>query len=506
LSVTTIEAGYPSQARPSGRATSDAARLHPLVWLYLIAVIIPFGFNLGSVTMTGLRLLLLITIVPTTLRVLSGQCGRVYPVDILFGLHVIWCAIALTVTSPQAALENVGATTTEFLGGYMLARSFIRTRGDMIALIRALLILVLLSMPLALAEARSGVAYIPKFIDDLPVLNSVAQVNIPKRMGLERAQVFFAHPIHYGLFCSLALSMTYVGLRGLMFGAMRFVNMAAIFLGVFLSLSSGALLASLLQIGLIAWSVIFRKYEKRWLYLVLLFATAYVAIDLLSNRTPIKVLMSYATFSAHTAYWRGIIFEWGMLNVRAHPIFGLGFTKWVRPGFVRSGSVDNFWLATTMRYGIPGFLFLAAGYLDAILRVGRKKIVGDERLSNLRLAWMITFTGLSFTLATVHIWTAIYSLVFFMLAAGLWIAEEPVAGLKADLPGSGEDNPPKRSGLAWAREEGTESARPLSHNRTGQALAHRRTHGEPAASTDAAQASPAAHRYTRFPSDDDPAG
>ena len=91
-----------------------------------------------------------------------------------------------------------------------------------------------------------------------------------------------------------------------------------------LSLSSGPLLSIILQLGVNAWNHILRNTQQRWWGFVGLFVLAYIMIDLLSNRTPTKVFMSYATFSAHTAYWRGLIFEYGMQNVWAHPLFGIG--------------------------------------------------------------------------------------------------------------------------------------------------------------------------------------
>ena len=132
--------------------------------------------------------------------------------------------------------------------------------------------------------------------------------------------------------------------------------------------------------------------------------------------------MSYATFSAWNAYWRSIIFDWGMFNVWANPIFGLGLRNWIRPSYMASGSMDNFWLVMAVRYGIPGFVLIALGYIDAIQRIMRRKFEGDATLTQFRLAWVFTFLGLSFTLCTVHIWTAIYSFVFMMLGAGMWMA------------------------------------------------------------------------------------
>ena len=198
---------------------------------------------------------------------------------------------------------------------------------------------------------------------------------------------------------------------------------------VFLSLSSGALLAMVMQLGLIAWAWMFRKTEARWAILLGLTALAYIVIDLLSNRTPLRVFMSYATFSAHNAYWRGIIFEWGIKNVFGDASegipsaiwFGIGLNEWIRPSFMRSGSMDNFWLVIAVRYGMPGFLLLAVGYLYGIWKVMRHDCGGDRILTNLRLGWVITFIGITFSLCTVHVWTNIYSFLFFLFGAGMWI-------------------------------------------------------------------------------------
>lgn len=167
----------------------------------------------------------------------------------------------------------------------------------------------------------------------------------------------------------------------------------------------------------------------RWWLLLGLFVIAWIVIDLLSNRTPIQVFMSYATFSAHTAYWRGIIFEWGLANVIGStekgivgsPLFGIGLNDWVRPWYMYSGSMDNFWLVMAVRYGIPGLLLLAVGYVWAIVLIMRRDFADDAVLTHIRRAWVFTFFGLTFTLCTVHVWTSIYSFVFFILGTGIWM-------------------------------------------------------------------------------------
>jgi hypothetical protein len=66
-------------------------------------------------------------------------------------------------------------------------------------------------------------------------------------------------------------------------------------------------------------------------------------VDLLSNRTPFHVFVTYLTFSVETGYARIMIWNWGIAEVMRHPVFGIGLAEWERPLW-KSGSMDNFWL------------------------------------------------------------------------------------------------------------------------------------------------------------------
>lgn len=398
--------------------------------------------------MTALRLLLLVMIVPLGIRLFSGGLGKIYPTDWLLVLHALWSFVSIGINNPNRVVENAGAYSLELLGGYLIGRAYIRSPAAFYRLIRYVLIFAVLSLPFAIIESQTGRAVIIGLLESIPGIKTVAQVSIAPRLGMERSQVVFAHPIHYGLFCTSVLALTWIGMRGVASGAVRYAGGIAVLVAVFLSLSSGALLAALLQIGLIAWNAIFRNVERKWSILVGLFALAYIVVDLLSNRTPLRVFMSYATFSAHNAFYRAIIFEWGMINVWNNPIFGLGLRSWIRPSFMKSGSIDNFWLVAAVKFGLPGFLTLAGAYADAMWRIGRRRLVPGSALSDLRLAWMITFVGLAFTLATVHIWTSIFSYVFFLLGAGMWMIAASESGPATPHPA---EAPEGRRGPVWSR-------------------------------------------------------
>lgn len=391
------------------------------VLIYLLCVVVPIGFQAGPLAMTTLRLFMLIMIIPLMVRLISGHYGRILITDIMFVLFIGWTFVSLAANNPDKVIQNVGSSGIEFLGGYIVGRAYIRGSADFIALCKWIGILAVATLPFALLETATGRPLIIETLRKLPGLTSVAIVDIERRMGLERVQAVFAHPIHYGLFCSVAFTMSFIALRDVTGTTWRYVSSAIIAFSGFLALSSGALLAIILQIALILWSRAFASIQWRWWLLIGIFVLVYVVIDIFSNRTPIRVFMSYATFSAHNAYWRGIIFEWGMKSVWGHPFLGIGLNDWERPHFMYSGSMDNFWLVNAVRYGIPGFLFLATGYVLGIFRVMRRDFSESELLSLLRKAWVFTFLGLTFTLSTVHIWTNIYSFVFFVFGAGMWM-------------------------------------------------------------------------------------
>ncbi|MFW2541556.1 O-antigen ligase family protein [Primorskyibacter sp. 2E107] len=405
-------------------APGEAVHHNPLslvVVAYLMCILLPLYFRLGPLAMGNLKLLALIMTVPLLIRTYMGHFGRIRLPDILFPGFIFWSMLALVKNNPSMAVENTGSTALEMLGGYLIGRAYIRTPEQFLQLCRYLMFMVFFLMPFAFIEALTGRLLLGDILSAVPGMNSITTNVSNARMGLDRVQAVFAHPIHFGLFCSVALSMSFVALKGHMPTGRRYIISVLMLITGCLALSSGALLAMLLLLGLIMWRTVLNQVPQRWWVLLGLMVLAYIAIDLLSNRTPIRVFMSYATFSANTAYWRGLIFEHGLNNVWANPLFGLGFNDWVRPEFMYSASVDNFWLLMAMRYGIPAFLMLTAGIFIPLLRIMFRDFNGDARLTNIRLAWVFTFVGLSFTLATVHVWGNIFSLVFFMFGAGIWL-------------------------------------------------------------------------------------
>jgi len=160
---------------------------------------------------------------------------------------------------------------------------------------------------------------------------------------------------------------------------------------------------------------------RRWGILTAFVITAYITVDLTSNRSPFDVFISYLTFNADTSYMRVHIWNYGTESVMQHPIFGTGLNEWEHPSWM-GGSIDNFWLNIAVQYGVPGFLFVAGGFLSVCFGLGRLRNLSFEA-AQCRKGLIITICGLAFAICTVHVWDAPYVLIIFLLGSGMWMFE-----------------------------------------------------------------------------------
>ena len=419
----------------------ESGRLSLAVVLYFLMIALPIHFNLGSVLMTGGRAVLLVTTVPIALRLFSGQLGRVLPADVLLLVYSVWSLFTLYINSPLQAVSFGGSYVLEVFGSYLLARCFIRTPEQFRAMCRGLFAVLIFSLPFAVYETQTGWPPIPMLIAKLPGVFSYGDYYnflAGRRLGLERSQAIFSHPIHYGVFCASLISLAFVGFKGLVGTFHRLLLSALVCIGVICSVSSGAILPMILQLGLILWARVFNSVHSRWIILSSLVAFFYVVVDLISNRTAMEVFLEYGTLSPETAYGRKQIFEWGMQNVWKNPFLGIGLNDWERPWW-KSASMDNFWLLATVRYGIPGFLLLIIPYL-LVVRAAIRRDFGDGGVIwQFRRAWVFMQAGMILTLCTVDVWETALSFVFFLLGAGVWLASVPADAGVEGAPGPNEN-------------------------------------------------------------------
>jgi hypothetical protein len=393
------------------------------VALFFLAMMLPtaVSLNLGGLRLSAYRFVLLLMFLPMLLQLLSGHRGKANIFDALLFAHCGWALLALINWGGLTqGIESGGIYIAECAGAYLLGRLYIRSYEDFAAMARAYVGLVVATLFFTIPEALTGIHILHDGISS--AVGGPKAPFIEPRMGLERTFGPFDHPILYGVFCASSFSLAYfvVAERRLMnFGGMA--KVAGVMLATFMSASGGPYVVLMMQGFVGAWERFLGKVQGRWAALFTLFGLAYIAIDLFSTKTPFHVFVNYFTFSKQSAYNRILIFEFGTAEVARHPIFGIGLGEWERPIWM-SDSMDNFWLATAVRYGLPALILLLALLLGLVWAVGQRKNL-PAQWRRARHAWAFTLFGITVAAATVHLWNALFVLFFFLLGSGAWLLD-----------------------------------------------------------------------------------
>lgn len=393
------------------------------VAVFFLAIILPtaVSVNLGGLRLSVYRMVLILMILPMLFQLVSGQRGRMHVFDALLLGHCAWCILALIKWGGLAqGVESGGIYMVECAGAYLLGRLYIRSYGDFSAMAHAYVGLVMATLIFTIPEALTGIHILHDGIS--AAVGGPKAPFIEPRMGLERTFGPFDHPILYGVFCASAFSMAYfvVAERRLMNFRGMF-KVVCVVLATFMSASGGPYVVLMMQGFVGAWQRFLGNVQGRWAALFTLFAMAYIAIDLFSSKTPFHVFVNNFTFSKQSAYNRILIFEFGTAEVERHPVFGIGLGEWERPVWM-SDSIDNFWLATAVRYGLPALLLLLGLLLGLVWAVARRRNLPDE-WRRARHAWAFTLFGITVAAATVHLWNSLFVLFFFLMGAGAWLLD-----------------------------------------------------------------------------------
>lgn len=398
--------------------------------LFIVGIVIPLSYQVGPLRLPLYRIIILVLLFPALLSLLTGRLGGVKSFDVLIISLGLWCFVAPfvgTQDAPMAAsalVEAGGVVFLDTVGSYLIARYAIRDMETYRAMVRLLFLTLVVLLPFAAIEAVTGTSPLLQVLSKIG--NVPGQIWQHKRLGLERAQVTFEHSILYGVFASSIIGLAVYSLiptakffiKTIIFGI---VSAAAV-----LSVSTGAVFAIMTQVMLMGWKWITAsivKLRKPWWMLAILIVVGYIAIDLMATRSPFHIVVNRLTFSSGSAYNRILIFEFGIQEVWRHPVFGIGYDDWERPGWL-GNSMDNFWLLMAVRYGVTGFALFAIPFAIILLRLGRLRPL-NRAVAEYRNGLLITLGGMILAACTVHYWNAVYAYFLFLFGAGIWMLEQP---------------------------------------------------------------------------------
>lgn len=441
--------GAPATSESNGkrRGVRAAERALPIiVAAFLASLFIPIRIDIGPLALSPSRIVLILSVVPSFILWMNGRAGRKNWTDAFIILLAAWVAISLFVTEGLARLSFIGISMIEIIAPYLLARCFVRDKAAFFATFRIIFVIIVFLLPFAAIESISGIQVISRILD--PLFSVIPAGYYPPRLGLYRAQTVFEHAILSGVVMAFMFSPVFFSFLGRGISVQRsFVLASPVLVATFFSLSAGAYIGLFVQCFLISWFFATTKVNNRWWILLALAVAAYIFVDIFSNRTPFQVFASYVAFDQHTAYWRVLIFRFGIESVWGHPVFGIGLDDWARPAWMYSSSVDNLWLVFAMRHGIPGFVFLSLGYLSSILYLAFRRNL-DLQTSYMRVGLIFSLVGLAVCIATVHLWNAAFLFFMFMLGVGGWMnyaaRDRSAATVQTSVLGTSRSSPFRR--------------------------------------------------------------
>ena len=331
------------------------------------------------------------------------------------GAAWVWLAAFMSSGSISTAIAQGGSHTLDIAFAYLLARASVQTPRD-------LRLLLILSAP---ALAFGSFFVVQEAITHLRILQPLASdiTGLPNRLrdetrlGFMRGAGSFPHPILAGIFLASFLPI-YLG-SGIR-GWPRTLGIVAS-IGAFFSMSSAALLG--LMMGGMLWLYQWLTQtiaNVTWRLFLAGSAILFAAIELTSNSGFYGLMVRYASLNTATAYNRILIWEFGTDNIARHPWFGIGYSDWVRPDWMHSGSFDHFWLIMALRFGIPASLLLLVPTLAGIgLLAIKSNKVG---LQEARLMRGVAISLAVFALGVVSVSLWLTTLVWFFMLVGIAVS------------------------------------------------------------------------------------
>lgn len=408
------------QAGPSSALAEATAP--GLLFLLVVLLMVPGTFTLAGAVLSPYRVLLL-ALFPFLVRRWLVDCGgRPAAVDLLVLASFVWLFLSIAVNNGMAGIPRGTIMFVEFVGGYLIGRTLICNRIDHKNYFRYITIVFAALAPFAVLEMLTGfnaMRTIAEFVLTVPP----RQGNLDHRFGMTRAMGTLEHPITWGLVASMSVANVFYIYRKRLSVALGQAGFFAFM--TFTSLSTGPLLSVLCQFGLIAWDRALAFFRFRWLVLVYLVLFGILLVRIGGEFHLRELIVNDVSYAKASAETRLVVWDYGLMEVKRHPVFGIGLNDWTKPWWhAKKTSFENFWLGQAMRFGIPSLVFLALAWGISFARIAMQKTLSPEE-DDYRRGYLMALTGLTLVLVTTGPWNSSSVLLTIYIGAGGWFYLQP---------------------------------------------------------------------------------
>lgn len=420
--VRPLDAYSPLLAGPR-RAVARLVDVPLPVAILLLAIFFPgeLDFMIGTLRLNCQRLVLMIWGPIAVVRLLQGREAKIRGFDLLLTGAFLYYALSALAKEPfDKAVVADGILLLETIGSYLIARVYIRNELQFRATVKLLFWIVVLLGVMAIPEAVSLNRWFRNLAGTLT--GSPPWPPGETRMGLLRAMVVFDHPIHYGVFCASVFALVWFTERD---NVKRVIRALLVVAATFFSLSSAPLLGICIVLAGALWESTTRRIPNRvWLTLTLI-GSLYFLLALMTNRSPFRVFVTSFVFDPANAWYRMLIWDYGVDNVLNNPWFGVPLGSWDRPAWMPNDTIDNYWLVTALWGGLPSAILEGLGIVAVLRRATRRRPapedVGRRRC---RYGWTAAVLMLCLVGATVHYWGPLGIHFMFCVGLGAWLADD----------------------------------------------------------------------------------
>ncbi len=375
----------PASRRPVARAAAPARgdalmQIFPLALLIYSVILLPpeAQFQFSGVNLPIYRIVILALIPLMIGRFASGR-AKVGVADWLMLAISAWMIFSFVhVYGIESGIVRGFGVVVDTAGAFLVARVSI----DSTTALRRLLIVIAPGMLLAGLEiliesvthraiVRPAFAAVFGYVANYEGGQVVGAFDFsgPQeiRLGLLRAWGPFPHPILGGI---ILTSMLPLWLMGGIRSWPRLAGLISALLGLF-TISSAAFLA--LAMGLAFCS--FDRFKRhipsvRWPLIATVMMLALLAVQLASKNGVVRVL-ARLTLDPQTAYYRILIWRYGLRSVAEHPVYGIGFKTYERPSGMTS-SIDAHFLLLGVRNGVVAPVLLLTVFFVTMIRLGQR--------------------------------------------------------------------------------------------------------------------------------------
>jgi hypothetical protein len=382
-------------------------------WLVLIGALLPGGIvtlDLFGAKLTVGRVGILLLLIPAAIQLVQAT-RQIIVSDYFVVMTGIWMVGIAAYTGSTDSISSASAECIEYAGGYFVARGMFFGSASIASFIRALKIVCVLVVVLAIADNLSGRLITHDTLASL--FNSTMMLNSDYRINIVRAVSTFDHPIMFGSFCTFS---GIVFLYAETIFAKRALWVGLCFFGCLLSLSSAPMMFFMLALAAFAYNKLMIQFPWRWSVFWIVVVTILSVITLVTNH-PLGWLISNLTLDPESGYFRLLIWDMALPKIAEEPWAGFAFNS--LDNYILDHTVDCVWLILALRFGLPMVVLIILTNITAIFptKHARNQPLESTQMNALRAGFTTVLVMIMLTGLTVHYWN--YMWIFWGLCLGI---------------------------------------------------------------------------------------